>query len=86
MTQSILDASTETKASAFRAYLPDLSRKRFAIMQNQDAHEYVKMFEEEENPPWIHALYLHWRKLLAEPFRGVTTDGMPLCCNELNRI
>lgn len=59
----------------YRQYLPDLSIPRFTTMQKQDAHEYAKAFIEGGVPPWLHGLYLHWRRLLEEPFRGVTTDG-----------
>lgn len=59
----------------YRQYLPNLSIPRFTTMQKQDAHEYAKAFVEGGNPPWLHALYLHWRKLLQEPFKGVTNDG-----------
>lgn len=61
--------------SGFRQYLPDLSIPRFTAMQKQDAHEYAKEFKEEGRPPWLHALYLHWKKLFAQPFQGITTDG-----------
>ena len=61
--------------SQFRSYLPDLTIERFATMQKQNAYEYAKDFKELGNPPWLHGLYLHWRRLLAEPFRGVTSDG-----------
>jgi hypothetical protein len=64
-----------TNGEEYRQYLPDLSIPRFAAMQQQDAHQYAKEFIEGGNPPWLHALYLHWRNLLKEPFRGVTTDG-----------
>lgn len=60
----------------YHQYLPDLSIPRFTTMQKQDAHEYAKDFKEGGMPPWLHALYLHWRKLLQEPFKGVTNDGM----------
>lgn len=59
----------------YRQYLPDLSIPRFTNMQRQDAHEYAKEFIEEGNPPWLHSLYLHWRKLFQDPFKGVTNDG-----------
>ncbi|KAK3952395.1 hypothetical protein QBC32DRAFT_237035 [Pseudoneurospora amorphoporcata] len=59
----------------YRQYLPDLSIPRFTTMQKQDAHEYAKEFIEGGNPPWLHGLYLHWRKLFQDPFRGVTHDG-----------
>ncbi|KAK9451828.1 uncharacterized protein V1518DRAFT_430731 [Limtongia smithiae] len=67
--------TNEVHASPFREYLPDLSIDRFTTMKKQDAYEYARVFKEHGNPPWLHALYLHWRKLLSEPYRGVTTDG-----------
>lgn len=60
----------------YRQYLPDLSLKRFQVMRDQDAHEYAHAFKTLKNPPWLHALYMHWVDLLQEPFKGVTTDGM----------
>ncbi|KAK3334830.1 hypothetical protein B0H65DRAFT_480007 [Neurospora tetraspora] len=59
----------------YRQYLPDLSIPRFTTMQKQDAHEYAKEFIEGGNPPWLHGLYLHWRKLFQDPFKGITNDG-----------
>ncbi|CAH0025705.1 unnamed protein product [Clonostachys rhizophaga] len=61
--------------SLFREHLPDLSQDRFTVMKNQNAHEYVKAFKDSAAPPWLHALYVHWRSLLAEPYKGVTNDG-----------
>lgn len=60
----------------YRQFLPDLSIPRFTTMQKQDAHVYAKEFIEGGNPPWLHNLYLHWLKLLKDPFKGVTTDGV----------
>ncbi|KAK4101692.1 hypothetical protein N658DRAFT_448833 [Parathielavia hyrcaniae] len=60
---------------AYHQYLPDLSIPRFTTMQKQDAHEYAKAFKESGAPPWLHGLYLHWRKLFQEPFKGITNDG-----------
>lgn len=62
-------------ADTYHQYLPDLSIPRFTEMQKQDAHEYAKAFIEGGMPPWLHGLYLHWRKLFQEPFKGVTNDG-----------
>ncbi|KAK3496662.1 uncharacterized protein B0T23DRAFT_331679 [Neurospora hispaniola] len=59
----------------YRQYLPDLNIPRFTAMQKQDAHEYAKDFIKGGNPPWLHGLYLHWRKLFQDPFKGVTNDG-----------
>lgn len=64
-----------SETSPFRAHLPDLTTERFTTMQKQDAHEYANAFKEKAAPPWLHALYLHWRRLLEEPFKGVTSDG-----------
>ncbi|KAL4933721.1 uncharacterized protein BDV17DRAFT_278866 [Aspergillus undulatus] len=59
-----------------RQYLPDLNQPRFQVMRTQDAHEYAEAFKSgAQPPPWLHALYMHWRELAQEPFRGVTTDG-----------
>ncbi|KAK9379259.1 uncharacterized protein V2V93DRAFT_374379 [Kockiozyma suomiensis] len=67
--------SNKVEADSFRQYLPDLSIPRFTIMKEQDAHEYATAFKTGAQPPWLHALYVHWMKLFAEPFKGVTTDG-----------
>ncbi|PHH89953.1 hypothetical protein CDD83_4869 [Cordyceps sp. RAO-2017] len=60
---------------SFRDHLPDLGASRFVAMQKQDAHEYAAAFLRTRNPPELYALYQHWRKLLAEPFKGITNDG-----------
>ncbi|KAL4955743.1 hypothetical protein BDW69DRAFT_193009 [Aspergillus filifer] len=57
-------------------YLPDLNQPRFQTMREQDAHEYAEAFKSGGVPPWLHALYMHWKDLAQEPFRGVTTDGI----------
>jgi hypothetical protein len=59
----------------YRKHLPQLDVPRFQMMKQQDAHEYAHDFLTKHNPPWLHALYLYWRSLLAEPFKGVTSDG-----------
>ncbi|KAK0383017.1 hypothetical protein NLU13_8933 [Sarocladium strictum] len=59
----------------YHEFLPNLDQPRFQTMQKQDAHEYAAAFKQDGQPPWLHALYLHWRDLFNEPFRGVTTDG-----------
>lgn len=65
----------QSQGSAFRRHLPDLSLPRFTSMQKQDAHEYADQFKTSGQPPWLHGLFLHWRELFKEPFRGITTDG-----------
>ena len=59
----------------FRDFMPDLNQPRFLRMQQLDAHEYVEDFLKHKQPPWLYELYLHWRQLYEEPFRGVTVDG-----------
>ncbi|KAK9447023.1 uncharacterized protein V1518DRAFT_125553 [Limtongia smithiae] len=64
-----------TAQKGYRQYLPDLTLKRFTTMAEQDAYEYADDFKTNKQPPWLHALYIHWLKLFREPFKGVTTDG-----------
>lgn len=59
----------------FRLYLPDLNQPRFQNMKKQDAYEYAEIFKKGGQPPWLHGLYLHWRKLFNEPYQGITSDG-----------
>ncbi len=59
----------------YRQFLPDLSIPRFTTMQKQDARVYAEAFKKGGVPPWLHALYMHWLKMLKEPFKGVTSDG-----------
>jgi hypothetical protein len=68
-------APTTSNAGEYRKHLPDLSIPRFQVMKTQDAHEYAKAFKTGHQPPWLYALYQYWRKLWAEPFKGVTCDG-----------
>jgi hypothetical protein len=60
---------------AFRQFLPDLTQSRFTTLQKQDAREYAAEFKDNAQPPWLHALWQHWRQLFEEPFRGITNDG-----------
>ena len=60
----------------YRQYLPNLSTARFTKMQQQDYRAYADEFKRDGNPLWLHGLYLHWRTLFKEPFRGITTDGV----------
>ena len=60
----------------FRKYLPDLTTKRFTVMRGNDAYGHAGDFKELHNPPWLYGLYELWMKLLEEPFKGVTNDGM----------
>lgn len=68
-------AALEKPTGEYRQYLPDLNLKRFQVMCTQDAHEYARDFKRLKQPPWLHALYMHWLELWQEPFKGVTTDG-----------
>lgn len=64
-----------TPPTGWRRFLPDLTIPRFATMAQQDAHVYAADFKQNGRPPWLYALYQHWLQLLAEPFKGVTSDG-----------
>jgi len=63
------------RSGEYRKHLPNLNVPRFQMMKKQNAHEYVHDFKTNHAPPWLYALYEHWRSLLAEPFKGVTSDG-----------
>ncbi|KAM0564112.1 hypothetical protein ACHAPJ_000321 [Fusarium lateritium] len=67
--------SQETHGTPFREFMPDLGIDRFTSMRKQDAHEYADDFKKNGNPPWLHGLYLHWRELLTEPYKGISNDG-----------
>ncbi|CAH0033224.1 unnamed protein product [Clonostachys rhizophaga] len=43
-------------------------------MQKQNAHEYAQAFKASGQPPWFHGLFLHWRKLFEEPYKGIIND------------
>ncbi|UNI22440.1 hypothetical protein JDV02_008329 [Purpureocillium takamizusanense] len=62
--------------SAFREHLPDPSSPRFVTMRSQDPRQYAQTFRDGRSPPWLHALYTHWQRLHAEPFKGITSDGV----------
>ncbi|EUC40257.1 hypothetical protein COCMIDRAFT_41388 [Bipolaris oryzae ATCC 44560] len=66
----------EENGKWFRPFLPDLTQSRFVTLQKQDAHEYASIFKGSAQPPWLHALWQHWRQLSEEPFRGITNDGV----------
>jgi len=60
----------------YKKHVPDLNIPRFTTMKTQDAHEYADAFVKgAHQPPWLYALFMHWRKLFEEPFKGVTSDG-----------
>ncbi|KAI0837736.1 hypothetical protein F5Y06DRAFT_270115 [Hypoxylon sp. FL0890] len=59
----------------FRQYLPDLNTPRFQAITKNDAYGHAKELLEHHRPPWLYGLYVHWRKLFEEPFKGVTNDG-----------
>ncbi|KAI1470160.1 uncharacterized protein F4812DRAFT_316106 [Daldinia caldariorum] len=70
--QTTQDAQHES----FRQYLPDLNTPRFQAIAKNDAYGHAKELLEHHRPPWLYGLYLHWRKLFEEPFKGVTNDGV----------
>lgn len=65
----------DPRSSSFRKHLPDLSLSRFVNLQKQNSHEYAEAFKTTRQPPWLHALFLHWRDLFGEPYQGITSDG-----------
>ncbi|ORY66185.1 uncharacterized protein BCR38DRAFT_456798 [Pseudomassariella vexata] len=65
------------KSKSFRDYLPDLSTPRFTRLVECDAYSHSAELLELQRPPWLYGLVMHWKELLQEPFRGVTTDGTP---------
>lgn len=70
-----MSTTKDNVTGEYRQYLPDLSIPRFTTMKTQDAHEYAHAFKTKHIPPWLYALYEHWRDLYEEPFQGITTDG-----------
>lgn len=68
-------SSQQDQFEGFRQYLPDLNLPRFQDMKKKDAHVYAEDFKKHGNPPWLHGLYLHWRKLFQQPYQGITSDG-----------
>jgi hypothetical protein len=69
-------AASESPSGEYRKWLPDLNQPRFTTMKQQDCREYAKAFKTLKQPPWLYALYEHWRKLYKEPYQGVTNDGI----------
>ncbi|KAI4867573.1 hypothetical protein F4820DRAFT_413493 [Hypoxylon rubiginosum] len=65
----------DAQHTSFRQYLPDLDTPRFQAIATNDAHGHAKELLEHQRPPWLYGLYVHWRKLFEEPFKGVTNDG-----------
>jgi hypothetical protein len=61
--------------SHYGQYLPDLAQPRFTNMSKQSTREYSEEFKQYGRPPWLHALWLHWRELFKEPYKGISTDG-----------
>jgi hypothetical protein len=66
----------ESESVTFRNYLPDLTKPRFTALQQQDAYEYAAAFKDHGQPPWLHGLWVHWRELFVEPYRGITNNGV----------
>jgi hypothetical protein len=77
----------DSQHGQFRQYLPDLSTPRFTAIAQNDAYGHAKELKERQAPPWLHGLYIHWRNLLQEPFKGITNDGMPfLSTDDLSHL
>jgi hypothetical protein len=71
-------AASNALETDFRRHLPDLELPRFTSMQGQHAADYADAFKSTGQPPWLHGLYVHWRKLFEEPYHGITNDGKDL--------
>ncbi|KAI1428119.1 hypothetical protein F5Y12DRAFT_75143 [Xylaria sp. FL1777] len=69
-------ANQDLQHGAFRQYLPDLSTPRFTTIAQNDAYGHARELKDKHAPPWLHGLYVHWRKLFEEPFKGITNDGV----------
>ena len=67
--------ATNGQQADYRQYLPDLSSERFQRASKQDPYEYAEYFASHQAPPWLFQLTEQWKKLYAEPFKGVTADG-----------
>jgi hypothetical protein len=70
-----LTTSFDKSVAGFRQHMPDLSSPRFQVAKKQNPYEYFDSFEKNHRPPWLYNLTKTWERLLAEPYKGVTTDG-----------
>lgn len=69
--------STNGAPAEYLKHVPDLTIPRFTTMKQQNAHEYADAFTKgAHQPPWLYALFKHWRMLFEEPYKGITTDGV----------
>ncbi|KAH8914419.1 hypothetical protein BT69DRAFT_1342927, partial [Atractiella rhizophila] len=62
-------------SQSYHAHLPDLSTPRFQALAKSDCFSHAAAFKERKQPPWLHALWEHWKTLYQEPLVGVTSDG-----------
>jgi hypothetical protein len=67
----------EKSPPGFRQYIPDLNTPRFQTAKDLDCYQYAKNFQDSHNPPWLYNLSQTWQDLLGQPYKGVTTDGLP---------
>jgi len=67
--------SFDEASVAFRQHLHDLTTPRFTTAAQQTVYEYVKDMQDNQRPPWLYDLTKVWETLLAEPYKGVTSDG-----------
>ena len=74
----LIDSSTDYQkaVAGFRQHLPDLNLPRFQISKEQSPYEYSEAFQKNHVPPWLYNLTEAWKKLLEEPYKGVTADGL----------
>lgn len=69
------DAIDTAPNGKYREALPDLQSGKFAKLPHHDAHSWELEFYKN---PFAKTLVENWRNLWAEPFCGLTTDGMRL--------
>lgn len=80
---TLIDSTTDYQkaVTGFRQHLPDLNTPRFQISKTQSPYEYSEAFQKNHVPPWLYNLTQAWEKLLEEPYKGLTADGL---CSPLN--
>ena len=80
---ALIDSSMEFQkaAAGFRKHMPDLNTPRFQTSKEQSPYEYSEAFQKNHIPPWLYNLTEAWKKLLEEPYKGVTADGWSLIRN-----
>jgi len=73
---TLIDSIPLSATMSFRNYLPDLNLPRFRVAKTQSPYEYSEALRINRQPPWLYNLTETWKRLLEEPYKGVTSDGM----------